>query len=503
MKVAVYARYSSDNQRDESIDAQLRSIKAYCENKGYTIVKIYIDEGKTATTDDRPQFLEMIRDSELQIFNLVIVHKLDRFARNRYDSAFYKRALKLNAVRVVSVLEQLDDSPESVILESVLEGMAEYFSKNLAREVMKGMKETALQCKHTGGTPPLGYDVAKDKTYKINPGEAKIVQFIFDWYSSGHSYGDIINECNLRGWKTKLNKPFGNNSLYGILKNEKYMGIYIYNRASASNNGKRNNHLSKPVSEQIRIEGGIPQIVPKDTFERVRKRMESNAKGRNKAIENYLLSGLIKCGKCGGAMVGNRKYSKGNLYVNYECSTRKRTKQCDMHSVSKIETEELVVNKIKDILFNNIDDLVEKTFRYMNENSSLLQEDKKIYEKELKKVDEKINNIIAAISDGMYNSSMKKTLTELENKKAELLISIELANQPIDIDKKDIRSFILSHTKKDDETLIRTFIEKVVVYPDTVNVHLVVDFNGGDKGIRTPGLLNAIQARSQLRHIPI
>ena len=109
----------------------------------------------------------MIKDSELGLFDTLIVHKLDRFSRNRYDSAFYKKKLKDNNVRLISVLEHLDNSPESIILESVLEGMAEYYSVNLSREVMKGMKETALQCKHNGGLPPLGYEVAQDKTYII------------------------------------------------------------------------------------------------------------------------------------------------------------------------------------------------------------------------------------------------------------------------------------------------------------------------------------------------
>jgi site-specific DNA recombinase len=175
IRAAAYARYSSDNQREESIDAQLRAIREYCDRNGIRLVKIYTDEARSATTDDRPGFLQMIQDSALGLFDAVIVHKLDRFSRDRYDSAFYKRQLKKNGVRLISVLENLDDSPESIILESVLEGMAEYYSRNLAREVMKGMKETALQCKHTGGKPPLGYDVAPDGTYVINEQEAKAV----------------------------------------------------------------------------------------------------------------------------------------------------------------------------------------------------------------------------------------------------------------------------------------------------------------------------------------
>lgn len=158
-KAALYARYSSDNQRSESIDAQLRAMQNYCQQNHILIVETYIDEAKSATTDHRPSFQKMIADSKYHQFNIILVHKLDRFARNRYDSAVYKRELKKNGVSVYSVLENLDDSPESIMMESVLEGMSEYYSQNLAREVMKGMRETALQCKHTGGKPPLGYEI--------------------------------------------------------------------------------------------------------------------------------------------------------------------------------------------------------------------------------------------------------------------------------------------------------------------------------------------------------
>jgi len=202
LKAVAYCRYSSDNQREESIEAQVRAIEEYAEKNNIEIIRIYADEAKSATTDDRPQFLQMIKDSEMNIFQAVIVHKLDRFARNRYDNAFYKRLLKKNGIRLISVLEPLDDSPESIILESVLEGMAEYYSRNLAREVMKGLKENAFQAKFNGGIAPLGYDI-KDGYYVINEKEAEAVKLIFKMYNDGYSYGCIIDELNLRGYKTK------------------------------------------------------------------------------------------------------------------------------------------------------------------------------------------------------------------------------------------------------------------------------------------------------------
>ena len=262
-RAALYARFSSDNQRSESIDAQVRAMTAYCAQRHISIVETYIDEAKSATTDRRPSFQRMIADSSLHTFNILLVHKLDRFARNRYDSAVYKRELKKNGVTVYSVLENLDNSPESIMMESVREGMSEYYSQNLAREVMKGMRETALQCKHTGGKPPLGYDVdPATRKLIINPQEAETVKLIFSMYGEGCGYSEILTALHDMGYMTKNGNEFQKNSLYSILTNPKYQGMYVFNRSSAkSAEGTRNTHLLKDSKDIITVDGGVPQIV--------------------------------------------------------------------------------------------------------------------------------------------------------------------------------------------------------------------------------------------------
>lgn len=161
LQAVAYTRFSSDMQREESIEAQVRAINEYCDKHGYVLRKIYADRGISGTTDNRPEFQAMIEDVKKGGISAVIVHKYDRFARNRADSAIYRRELEKYGTRLLSVLENFDDTPESIILQSVIEGYNEYYSKNLRREVMKGLKENALSCRHTGGTPCLGYDVDK------------------------------------------------------------------------------------------------------------------------------------------------------------------------------------------------------------------------------------------------------------------------------------------------------------------------------------------------------
>ena len=268
-RVAQYARFSSENQRSESIDAQIRAMNQFCKQNHWQVVSTYTDEARSATTDNRPQFQQMIADSGKGLFDIVLVHKLDRFSRDRYDSAIYKKKLKKNHVKLCSVLERMDDSPESIMMEAVLEGMSEYYSKNLAREVMKGMNETALQCKHTGGCPPLGYDLDENRQLVINEWEAQAVKIIFQMFADGYGYSEIIERLNAHGYKTKRGKMFGKNSLYEILSNEKYTGVFVFNKAAARADGKRNNHTQK--DNYIRIDGGCPAIVGKKLFAQVQQ----------------------------------------------------------------------------------------------------------------------------------------------------------------------------------------------------------------------------------------
>lgn len=325
IRVACYARYSTSMQREESISAQMRAMKKFCDDNGWVIVKRYVDEAYSATTDKRPQFQEMISDSCNKEFEIVLVHKLDRFARNRYDSSLYKQKLRKNGVRLCSVLERIDNTPESILLEGLLESINEFYSANLARESMKGMKENALQCLHNGGTPGLGYDVDETQHIVINEEEAKIVAMIYSMYLSGYSCKVIAETLNEEGYITKAGNPFQTASIYTILINEKYTGVYIFNRAESKGyDHKRNTHRSKPPEEIIRIEGGIPAIISKEVWEAAQnKRMHKHEKLKT-SEPMYLLSSKIFCGVCGSKMYGSIRYRySAEPYYMYACHTKK------------------------------------------------------------------------------------------------------------------------------------------------------------------------------------
>ena len=422
-KVVLYARFSSDNQRSESIDAQVRAMKAYCEQKSLIIVDIYVDEAKSATTDQRPSFQRMIADSKHHTFDAVLVHKLDRFARNRYDSAVYKRELKKNGVSVYSVLERLDDSPESIMMESVLEGMNEYYSQNLAREVMKGLRETAMQCKHTGGKPPLGYDVDPvSKKLVINPVEAEAVRCIFSMYAEGHGYTEILDTLHSRGYKTKSGNEFMKNSLYSILSNPKYQGMYVFNRSSAKSvAGTRNTHLLKSDEHIITVDGGCPKIVDKATFEKVQERVVANRRkgGRQNALIPYLLSGKIYCSDCGRAMVGNSRRGGRNKvrYTTYRCPKSKYS--CANSEISQEKLEQYTIDLLEQHIFNSkyMAKITKEIEQLGVKQEEILNDEKLELQSKITETEEAISNIAQVIMSGLHSKTLIEKLTDLETEK--------------------------------------------------------------------------------------
>lgn len=483
-RAAIYARYSSDNQRSESIDAQIRAMTEYCRQKNIVIVETYIDEAKSATTDKRPAFQKMIADSNKKIFDTVIVHKLDRFARNRYDSAFYKRELKKNNITICSVLENLDNSPESIILESVLEGMSEFYSSNLRRETMKGLLENARNCIHTGGKSPLGFDVCEvTRKLIVNDEEAETVKIIFEMYANGKKYGEILEYLHNQGRKTKLGKDFSKSTLNGILTNQKYRGTYIFNKSSSkSADGTRNSHKHKAESEQIIIEGGCPRIVDEETFKKVQDRIKLNQKqaGQNKAKHNYLLSGKIYCKECGRAMVGNARKGgrNGDIYITYRCQQLKS--RCRNREINRDYLEKAVINTLEEQIFN--EKSLEELTQRIKSQLEIPNNKRDKFSQKLQEVQLGLENVTKAIEGGLLSEVLIDRLKFLEKEKAEL--ETEMAKQisfnNINIEPLEIlhqyENLKLNPKSREYKNFIQNYIDKILIGRYDVEIHLNTGF---------------------------
>lgn len=476
-----YARFSSDNQRSESIDAQLADIRAYAARERYNIIAEYTDEAKSATTDRRPQFQKMIFDAEKGEFSVILVFKLDRFSRDRFDFAYYRRQLSKHGVKVVSINENLSDDPESVILESVLEGMAEYYSRNLSREVMrKGMLPNAKRCQFNGGTPPLGFDIDAEKHYILNESEAEAVKLIFSIYADGGSYDKIINELDKRGYKSKAGGKIGKPTIYDILHNERYKGTYIYNaQASKDSEGRRNRRKMKPDEEIIRIPDGVPRIISDEIWEKAQARLAGAKKTSNGAKRLYILTGKLVCGRCGGAMTGSsqRRVAGGEPYHYYVCATRSNSRKCDKKAVRAELIERLVVEQIyNDILSPEAaEQFADELSLYMTSIRRNLPEQITEWRRRLAETEESIEAIIQAVLSGIHSPALNDRMRDLEAKKEMYTERIAAAEREASVTtatRQQIIAYLASFgdirqaAPEDQQKAINIFVDRIVVNDD-------------------------------------
>ena len=468
MTAVIYARYSSDSQREASIEGQLRDCKDYAEKNGITVVGTYIDRAYSAKTDDRPDFQRMIKDSAKKIFDVVLVWKLDRFARNRYDAVNYKYQLEKNGVHLVSAMEPISQGPEGIMVESMLIGMAEYYSAELALKVARGERENALQCKYNGGVVPLGFTIGKeDRLYHIDPETAPIVQEIFTRYADGEPAEKIAASLNERGLRTRTGKPFVKNSFFQIFRNRRYIGEYRY--------------------KDIVTPGGIPAIVDQDLFDRVQQRFEQNriAHGRPaKEDVSYLLTTKLFCGKCGTLMGGESGTSHmGNTYYYYKCGNAKRhgKAHCDLKAIRKEPLERFVVDTAIKVIFS--DEIIERLIDLVMEAQQKENTRLPVLKDQLRDTEKRLANLLEAIEQGILTPTTKQRLDELEARKEALNTSIleEELKKPV-LTREWLRFWFEKFRKGDmrdmehQRQIIDTFVNSVYVFDDRV----VLNFNFTD-----------------------
>ncbi|MBM6887734.1 recombinase family protein [Pseudoflavonifractor phocaeensis] len=470
MKAVIYARYSSDSQRDESIDGQIRECKEYAERNGLKVLSCYIDRALSAKTDNRPEFQRMIRDSAGGLFDVVLVWKLDRFARNRYDSAHYKAILKKNGVKVVSAKEAIAEDSTGILLESLLEGYAEFYSVELSEKIHRGQKENALKGKNNGGGIPLGY-VLNHQTQKleIDPLTAPLVVEIFTRYADGETVRSIVDDLNGRGLRTRRGKPFRLNSFSALLKNRKYIGEYQY--------------------QDVIIPGGVPAIVPQELFDRVQRRMEKNkrAPAAAKAEERYLLTTKLFCGKCGRMMIGECGTSRAGVkHYYYKCGSAKRKTGCDKKAVRKQWIEDLVVEHTMRMILN--DTVVSDVAALVVQAQDRENTDLPALQNQLAQTERGIENLLNAIQQGIFTASTKQRLDELEEAKEELTVRIlqEQIAKPR-MTEEEVRFWIcrfreLDTTKEEHrQRLIDSFVNAVYVYDD--KILLIFNYKDGQETV--------------------
>lgn len=480
----VYARYSSAGQKEQSIDGQLAAAYKYAEAKGYQIVHEYIDRAMTGRNDDRDDFQRMLSDTGKHQFSVIIVWKVDRFGRNREEITFNKYRCKKNGVRVEYVAENMPEGPESVILEAVLEGMAEYYSLQLSQNVKRGLLENAKHHKAVSGTPPLGYKLTEDKHFEVDPDTAPLVRVIYEKYAAGETLFEIIRYLNNAGYKTPRGKPFARTSLDKLLKNEKYIGIYKF-------------------KDIIYDEDAVPALIDKDLFYKVQDMLEKNKRApvKNWNYSDYLLTGKLFCGHCGDPMVGKAGHGKsGRKYDYYIC------KKNDKKPVRKEWIEETVLQEVHRILDDDeiFQMIVDNTWEYYLEQDTK-EHEREAMLKQIADIEKGIANLSKAVEQGMPFDVVSGRLDELSGQK----IALQKAIAELEIQKgfkltKDHIQFFLEQFRSMDTSdrncekrLISVFVNAIYVYDDK----LKIAFNYSEEGQRNTVSLHDVEC-SHVVHSP-
>lgn len=493
-KIAVvYARYSSHGQTEQSIEGQIAAAQAYAKAKGYTIIREYIDRAMTGRNDNRDEFQRMLSDTAKGQFSVIIVWKVDRFGRNREEITFNKHRCKQHGVRVEYVAESLPDTAEGVILESVLEGMAEYYSLQLSQNVRRGMLESAKKHKAIGGHIPLGLKVDKDNNYIIDEKTAPTVRMVFQMYSEGKTVSEILAQLNSMGLKTAEGNAFNKNSLTVMLKNEKYIGTYRF-------------------KDLINDPDVIPAIIDKGIFNRVQTMLRVNRRkpSRKWNYSDFLLTDKLFCGKCGSAMSGESGISKGGTkYCYYGCVGRRKNHVCTKRPVRQGKIEELVLTQLQTIVENDalLNHIANCTWEYYVEQDER-QDKLRSIQAEIDTTEKAIANLLKVLERGIVSDATVNRLEELENKNTALKTALASAQLEggFHVTKEEIEYFLHQFKKMDftdrecQQRLVNTFVNAIFVYDD--KIHIAFNWSGDSATITLNDISAALSGEVFVRCLP-
>ena len=466
VNAVIYARYSSHSQTEQSIEGQLHDAYAYAERNGYRVISEYIDRALTGTKDTRPDFQRMIKDAEKRQFQVVIVWKLDRFARNRYDSAFYKAKLKKCGVRVVSVMENIPETPEGIILEGLLESMAEYYSANLSENIRRGQQESIKKGWFCGGSIPHGYRV-QDHRLVEDERTSPVVKELYRRYADGDSLADIARDLNARGYRTRRGHEFCVSTFDNMMPNPAYIGRYTY-------------------AGTVVPELAVP-LIDQETYDRcVQRRMANRrAPAANRSTVDYLLQGKLFCGHCGSLMCGDAGTSKtGIRHLYYSCSARKHRKGnckkkaekkdfiewyvCEQTVLYILDPERMdfIAGAVVDVYNSDIDNekinALQRTVKRLNDELNLL-----------------VDRLATVPQSAVPRITERMALLEAQRIDAETDLTKLKIQQRIRITKKEVTAWLSTFQNGDlmDPAfrlrIIETFVNSVYLYDDKI----VIFFN--------------------------
>lgn len=455
----IYARYSSHNQREESIEQQIEECMLFAKANGIKVIDVYSDKAISGRTDRRTNFQRMMRDAEKGKFQIVIAYKSNRIARNMLNALQYEAKLDSFGVKTLYAKEEFGDTAAGRFALRTMMNVNQFYSENMAEDIRRGMHDNAENCK-VNGILPLGYVRGKDGQYEICESEAEIVRDIFCKVLNGVALADIANDLNARGIKTKRGNLWNKGSFHRMLVNENYIGVYKHSG--------------------VVVKDGIPAIIDKEVFDRMQMYLKTkkNPQGKHRENGEYLLTGKLHCGHCGAFMTGISGTSKtGALHYYYTCQTRRTEHTCEKENVQRDFIERKIAELTKEIV------LTDEVIEWIAENAVSFQlqarrtSDIVLMENELADSRKAQKNVMAAIEQGIFTATTKDRLLELEATISDLerRINVQKAmSEPIE---KDRIVFALEkfrdgdiESKEYQKQLIDTFVKSVYLWDDKIRI---------------------------------
>ncbi len=489
---ALYARVSSDRQDvDLSVSAQLRALKEYAKANGYSVAREYIDEAESGRVADRPQFREMIEEGgkPKSPFDVILVWKFSRFTRKREHAVAFKSQLRRKGIRVVSITEQAEDNATGRLLEGIIESVDEYYSENLAQEVVRGMREAASRGFFLGSKAPFGYrkvkvsDGAKERPIlEVDPATAPVVSEIFEKSLRGSGLKELCKELNERG-VTNRGKRWNKGGLHYVLRNEAYTGAAVWGKASKG----------EKAQDPVRVEGAWPALVSRELFDDVQQAMSDRAPKVQRPARvgsPYLLSGLLRCGVCGKPY--SAQGAKSGQFAYYICGTlfREGAGTCSARYLNAPRLETFVVEKIRERILNEetILALVQLVAEEIDAMAGELSGRLEVVEAELSDVRKRLEKLYEAIEtseltlevlsprimslrhrEEQLEAARDEAETRLEQRRVVLPDTEEIVAYVA-----DFRNFLKDGTIPERKALIRNFVEGIEVVGDEATLTYTV-----------------------------